>query len=100
MVGPITSNVTRLRPAGDAETPRAQGDGGVRATPAPRPATGSDTVSLSGATGALPEAMLKGPPIDTATVERLGVEIAQGRYPIDPERIAAALCRECFDLPS
>jgi anti-sigma28 factor (negative regulator of flagellin synthesis) len=44
--------------------------------------------------------MLKGPPIDTATVERLGVEIAQGRYPIDPERIAAALCRECFDLPS
>jgi anti-sigma28 factor (negative regulator of flagellin synthesis) len=46
----------------------------------------------------LPDAMLKGPPIDMSTVEKLGAEIAQGRYPVDPERIAAAICRECFDF--
>jgi len=100
MVGPITSNISRLRSVGESETPRPQADAGIRTAQGVSQAQTADSLSLSSNPRALPEAMLKGPPVDTALVERLGSEIAQGRYPVDPERIAAALCRECFDLPS
>lgn len=100
MVGPLTPNVSRLRPVGDTEAPRAKAEGAVRATPAAAGPVHADSVALSGGPRALPEGMLKGPPVDAALVERLGSAIAEGRYPVDPERIAAALCRDCLDLPS
>jgi negative regulator of flagellin synthesis FlgM len=101
MVNPISSNnVTRLRPAGEAET--AQTRGGATAAPQPRLTTGTaaDDVSLSAAAGRLPEALTKGPPVDRALVDRIGEAIAEGRYPIRPDLIAEALFRDVQDMNS
>lgn len=97
MVNPITSNVTRLRPALDVETHRAS-----------QPATGTkpsgvgagprDSLSLSASAGVLPEALTQGPPVDRALVDRLATAISEGAYPIDPDRIADVLFRDGQDF--
>ena len=91
MVNNITSNITQLRPVGDADLSRsgkAQPGGGTT-TAVAHPST--DDVRLSVAPRTLPMEMQKGPPVDQGLVDRLSGEIASGRYPLDPARIADAL---------
>jgi len=95
MVNQITSNITQLRAIG--ETGHAQ-SGKTQFMPAggapTRGAENSDEVSLSPSARSLPAEMVKGPPIDADIVERLSAEIAAGRYPLNPARIADALAAQ------
>ena len=102
MVGVTPTNITRLRLAGESETPRAASvaPGASVAGPAASHSGGTDSLRLSTQAKGLAEGLMKGPPVDVALVERLGTAIAEGRYPVDPERIAQAMCADCFDLPS
>lgn len=100
MVSLTPTNITRLRTAGDAETPRAQGAAPAPARPAAPDAARADTLSLSTAARSLPEVMLKGPPVDTALVERLSTAISEGNYPIDSAKIAEAMFSASLDLSS
>jgi negative regulator of flagellin synthesis FlgM len=103
MVGVTPTNITRLRLAGDVDTQRAASGAaghptaGAVATPATG-ATGADSLRLSDQAMSLSQGMLKTPPIDRALVDRLGTAIAEGRYPVDPERIAQAMFADSFDL--
>jgi negative regulator of flagellin synthesis FlgM len=102
MVGITPPNITRLRPVNDADTLRA-GTGGpipTSARPAGPEAAATDGLSLSAQARTLSEGMLKGPPVDSALVERLSAAIAEGRYPVDPDRIAQAMFADSFDLPN
>lgn len=76
-------------PAGPA-TPRPAGPG----------AAATDLVSLSSGGRIMPSGLPAEPPIDRALVDRLGAAIAEGRYPIDPERLAEALFRDHLDFNS
>jgi negative regulator of flagellin synthesis FlgM len=103
MVGVTPTNITRLRPAGEADTQRAaSGASGnpvaAPVAPAAASAAGADSLRLSDQATALSQGMLKSPPVDRALVERLGTAIAEGRYPIDPERIAQAMFADSFDM--
>lgn len=111
MVGVTPANITRLRLAGETDTQRATGSApsGTGSASLASPAAGqtaaahpggADNLRLSAQAQALPAGLLKGAPVDSAMVERLGTAIAEGRYPLDPERIAQAICADCFDLPS
>ena len=101
MVGITPANITRLRLAGEAESPRAtHGATQGAASPAGVDRAGRvDTLRLSDQARTLSEGMARTPPVDGALVARLGSAIAEGRYPLDPERIAAAICADCFALP-
>jgi negative regulator of flagellin synthesis FlgM len=98
MVQNITSNVTQLRRVGEADAASAG-----RARPEATGqldrgrALGSDQVSLSAAAQALPAEMQSGPPINQSLVDRLGQDIAAGRYPLNPEKIAQALVAHFTD---
>jgi flagellar biosynthesis anti-sigma factor FlgM len=100
MVSLTPTNITRLRTAGDAETQRAQGAAPAPARPAAPDAAQADTLSLSTAARSMPEVMLKGPPVDTALVERLSTAISEGNYPIDSAKIAEAMFSASLDLSS
>jgi flagellar biosynthesis anti-sigma factor FlgM len=106
MVGITPPNITRLRPVNDADTLRAGTGGPVPASfpasarPAGPEAPATDGLSLSAQARTLSEGMLKGPPVDSALVERLSAAIAEGRYPVDPDRIAQAMFADSFDLPN
>jgi negative regulator of flagellin synthesis FlgM len=101
MVAITPPNPSRLRLASDADapqtTPLPQGAALPRPAGAERPAT--DGVNLSPQARGLSEAMGKAPPVDRALVDRIGVAIAEGRYPVDPQRIAEAMFAQSFDLP-
>ncbi len=91
MVNYVTSNVTQLRPVGETDLSRGgRAQAGAAVAPAPAPGN-ADNLSLSVTAGMLPEAMKKGPPVDQALVAHLSAEIAAGRYPLNPGRIAEAL---------
>jgi negative regulator of flagellin synthesis FlgM len=100
MVGITPTNITRLRLASEADAPQAAPSAQNPALPRPagpdRPA--ADGVNLSPQARSLSDAMIKAPPVDRALVERLGHAIAEGRYPVDPERIAQAMFADSFDL--
>ena len=106
MVGVTPTNITRLRLAGDVDTQRAAGGAAghptagavVPAATGASGATGADSLRLSDQAMSLSQGMLKTPPIDRALVDRLGTAIAEGRYPVDPERIAQAMFADSFDL--
>lgn len=101
MVGITPANITRLRLSGEADIPRTT-QGATHGTGGPAGADQAgraDTLRLSDQARTLSEGMARTPPVDTALVERLGTAIAEGRYPLDPERIAAAICADCYDLP-
>jgi flagellar biosynthesis anti-sigma factor FlgM len=91
MVNHITSNITQLRGIGDSDVSR--GPKGLSASASPRLGGSdlTDSVALSSAARGLPPEMTKGPPIDHDLVVHLSSEIAAGRYPIDPSKIAEAL---------
>lgn len=95
MVNQITSNITQLRAIGEtghAQTGKAQ-NSSVGKPPA-RGSGNSDDVSLSASARNLPLEMSKGPPIDADVVAHLSAEIAAGRYPLNPAKIADALAAQ------
>lgn len=97
MVNHITSNITHLRRPLDAEpgqTARTRPDA---AGPADRPRGAGDQVALSSDALSLPAELQSGPPVDQALVARLGQDIAAGRYPLNPEKIAQALIAQFAD---
>lgn len=101
MVNSISSQVPRARLVGDMDTSRsvhgaAGGPAGTRGTV--DPVTPGDSLRLSAGAGQLPASLTQGPPVDAALVDRLGTAIAEGRYPVDPDRIAAALFRDYLDF--
>lgn len=94
MVNQITSNITHLRAIGEAghtQSGKAQITTSGKAT---ERAEKSDQVSLSTTARSLPAEMVKGPPIDADIVARLSAEIAAGRYPLNPTKIADALAAQ------
>jgi flagellar biosynthesis anti-sigma factor FlgM len=96
MVGVTPTQVSRLRLAAETEIQRTQ-----PATTAPAVTTEpsqQDQLNLSAQARGLPEAMVKGPPVDRSLVDRLGAAIADGRYPIDPAGVADAMLRDYFDI--
>ncbi|MGP3697157.1 flagellar biosynthesis anti-sigma factor FlgM [Rhodobacter sp. NSM] len=60
-------------------------------------ATG-ETVDLSAASLATPEELRAGPPVDLEMVQKIKDAIADGKYPIDLERITDALFADYLDL--
>ena len=100
MVNPLSpSGSPRLRLPTEAE------GSGLRGGPAgvARPASGgtvnaADSLSLSPGASTMPEALRGGPPIDRGLVDRISAAIAEGRYPIDPTRIADAIFRDVADF--
>jgi negative regulator of flagellin synthesis FlgM len=58
----------------------------------------SDAVSnRSGPASAVAELAAAGAPVDTAKVEAIRTAIAEGRYPVDPDKLAASML--AIDLP-
>ncbi len=92
MVNQITSNITQLRAIADAGHTQT---GKAQITPlghsAARGSENGDEVSLSASARSLPAEMVKGPPINADVVAYLSTEIAAGRYPLNPEKIADTL---------
>ena len=97
MVNQITSNITQLRRVGDADmgqTGRTRPDA---AGPSDQLRGAGDLVALSSDALSLPAELRAGPPIDQALVAQLGQDIAAGRYPLNPEKIAQALIAQFAD---
>jgi negative regulator of flagellin synthesis FlgM len=97
MVNQITSNITQLRRVGDADMAQTGRTRPDAAGQADRPRGAGDQVALSSDALSLPADMQAGPPIDQALVARLGQDIAAGRYPLNPEKIAQALIAQFAD---
>lgn len=101
MVEPISTSPARpriARPGEDIGIPaKAAGTTEAKSTAA-APATG-DSVSLSAASQTLP-AELKdaGPPMDLEIVKRIKDAIAEGKYPIDLEKITESLFQDYLEL--
>lgn len=90
----ISSITPPFQPRSSAESERLR-NGGQLAVPA----TGAeDQVQLSSRAQALPGALGAGPPVDAALVDRIGAAIAGGNYPVDPDRIAAAMFRDFIEF--
>jgi flagellar biosynthesis anti-sigma factor FlgM len=90
----ISSITPPFQPRSSAEAERLR-TGGHSAVPA----TGSeDHVQFSSRAPALPGSLGAGPPVDAALVDRIGAAIAGGNYPIDPDRIAAAMFRDFIEF--
>lgn len=66
---------------------------------APAAKTSAPAQKLPAAIGSLAYEMLAavGPPVDVAKVAAIREAIAQGRYPVDPQKIAASMVK--LDLP-
>ncbi|SNX73799.1 FlgM family anti-sigma-28 factor [Cereibacter ovatus] len=57
-----------------------------------------ETVELSAAALALPDELRSGPPVDMQLVQKIKTAIAEGKYPIDIERLTDALFADYLDL--
>ena len=76
---------------GDSKTGRIAG-APVATERAAAPAKTGDAKAKAGASvSTVAEMVAKGPPIDTAKVAAIKEAIAQGRYPVDPIRIAEGM---------
>lgn len=62
------------------------------------PAGAVDAVSLSEAATALPSGLDVGPPFDLEAVSKIKTAIAEGRYPIDVEKISSSLFESYREL--
>lgn len=62
------------------------------------PAGATDAVSLSATAAALPKALEMGPPFDLESVSRIKTAIAEGKYPIDYDRISDSLFESYREL--
>lgn len=91
MVNQITSNITQLRNVTDTDASRGSKPVLNGALSKADPKGAAENVSFSANALSLPGEMKKGPPIDTEMVAQLSTEIAAGRYPLNPAKIAEAL---------
>lgn len=99
MVDLITPSNIRpriLRPGEDLGQPVA-GSGKAQANGA-TPAVSGDTLTLSASATALPEGLGGGPPIDLESVKRIKEAIAEGKYPIDLDKITESLFQDFTQL--
>lgn len=62
------------------------------------PVNATDSVSLSQAAQQLPESLKTEPPFDIEAVSRIKEAIAEGKYPIDMDRITESLFESYRDL--
>ena len=76
---PARGSIERGEPLGKASDAVAQREAGIASNP-------------------LAELAGSGPPVDTDKVASIRAAIAEGRYPVDPDRIAAAMI--ALDLPA
>ncbi len=91
----MISNVTRpIQPRSTSENERLRPSG----LPITSSSGSEDQVQLSSQARALPGALGAGPPVDAALVDRIGAAIAGGNYPVDPDRIAAAMFRDFIEF--
>ena len=102
MVEPISTPPSRPRiaraaedmaaPAKDAGTVTGKTQAGLAAAP-------GDSVSLSPGALALPAELKEaGPPMDLEIVRRIKEAIAEGKYPIDLEKITESLFQDYMEL--
>lgn len=99
MVEPISTSVARPRitRAGDEAGLPVQGSGAGQATASVAVPSG-DSVSLSPSATAMPDELKSGPPIDLTLVARIKEAIAEGKYPIDLEKITESLFENYMEL--
>lgn len=60
--------------------------------------TATDSVALSAAAQAVPESLKTEPPFDIEAVTRIKEAIAEGRYPIDTDKITESLFESVREL--
>ncbi len=99
MVDPISTSAARpriVRPGEDAGLPVQGSAAGVMNTTVPQ--TSGDSVSLSVTAQAMPEELKGGPPMDLTIVAKIKEAIAEGRYPIDLEKITDSLFENYMEL--
>lgn len=93
-----SSNRPRIvRPGEDLGLPvqgTGNGTGAVAGTAAPN----GDTLALSTDATALPEELKGGPPIDLEIVAKIKEAIAEGKYPIDLEKITESLFQDFINM--
>lgn len=101
MVDPISTSAARpriARPGEDTAVP-IQGSTANGSAMAVGTAAG-DSVSLSPAAQSLPAELKGGPPIDLTIVAKIKEAIAEGKYPIDLEKITDSLFENYLELTS
>lgn len=99
MVDPISTSAARpriVRPGDDAGLP-VQGSAAGVTQSAVQPPNG-DSVSLSATAQAMPEELKGGPPMDLTIVAKIKEAIADGKYPIDLEKITDSLFENYMEL--
>ncbi len=94
MVNQIPSNITQLRHIGETDLNTASSARAQGTVAKPMRGGTADEVALSASARQLPLEMTKGPPVDQALVAHLSSEIAAGRYPLNPDKIADALAAQ------
>lgn len=103
MVEPISTSSVRPRIARPGEdtgvSAKAAGTSDAKKSAvAVAPATG-DSISLSAAAQSMPaELKASGPPMDLEIVKRIKDAIAEGKYPIDLEKITESLFQDYLEL--
>ena len=99
MVDPISTSAARPRSVrpGEAAGLPVQGSAAGATTSAAPPAKG-DSVSLSVTAQVMPEDLKGGPPMDLTIVAKIKEAIAEGKYPIDLEKITDSLFENYMEL--
>lgn len=103
MVEPINTSQGRPRIARPGEDIGTQASGAATAgaglAPAAAPRIAGDSVTLSAAAQTVPAELKEaGPPMDLEIVKRIKDAIAEGKYPIDLEKITESLFRDYLEL--
>ena len=96
MVESVTGSIARAHlqkvSSGKPEAPRSDASGGAASVNA------TDSVSLSQAAQQLPGSLKSEPPFDIEAVSRIKEAIAEGKYPIDMDRITESLFESYREL--
>lgn len=101
MVEPINTSQGRPRIARPGEDIGLSAGGAAAAglASAAAPKAAGDSVTLSAAAQTVPAELKEaGPPMDLEIVKRIKDAIAEGKYPIDLEKITESLFRDYLEL--
>ncbi|MBR9649670.1 flagellar biosynthesis anti-sigma factor FlgM [Thalassovita aquimarina] len=99
MVDPI-----KISPNASATRSVSSGTPQTKAAPAAPQKAGSvagaktDAVSLSATASTLPGELKAGPPFDTEAVNRIKNQLAEGKYPVDVDKITDSLFQGYMEL--